>query len=38
MLQMKIKNYYKDKMMFLIELWVKLKNQMMIGLNMQKTT
>ena len=38
MLEMKIKSYQKDMMMFLMELWVKLEKQMMIGLNMQKTT
>ena len=32
------KNYLKDMMMFLMELWIKLKKQMMIGLNIQKTT
>ena len=38
MLQMKIKSYQKNAMMFLMELWIKLEKQMMIGWNIQKTT
>ena len=32
------KELLKDMMMFLMELWVKLEKQVMIGLNMQKTS
>ena len=38
MLQMKIKSYQKNAMIFLMELWIKLEKQMMIGWNIQKTT
>ena len=37
-LQMKIKSYQKNAMIFLMELWIKLEKQMMIGWNIQKTT
>ena len=36
--QMKIKNYFENILMFLMELEVKLEKLMMIGLNIQKTT
>ena len=35
---MRIKNYFKNILMFLMELEVKLEKLMMIGLNIQKTT
>ena len=35
---MKIKNYFENILMFLMELEVKLEKLMMIGLNIQKTT